>query len=228
MTAFRTHRFPSLKLLQAGAQQGAAHAGASPSHAQDFRQALDDGYREGHEAGRLEGHREGLEQGRAQGLRQGREQGRAEALQSFETLARPVDALLESLEQLRSDYQRAQRTEMVELVAKVARQVIRAELALQPLQLLAMVDETLTTLPATREPVEVYLNPEELQRILELAPQRAARWTMLADPLLALGECRVRAGHHEADAGCRQRLAACIEQVGAQLLDGPQAPEAAA
>jgi flagellar assembly protein FliH len=48
---------------------------------------------------------------------------------AYDQLARPVDAMLKSLKKLRSDYRAAQRKEVVDLVAKVARQVIRAELA---------------------------------------------------------------------------------------------------
>jgi flagellar assembly protein FliH len=139
-------------------------------------------------------------------------------LERFDALAAPVDAALMALRQLQTDYQSALRKEVVELVAKVARQVIRSELALQPVQLLSLVDETLATMPPAREGVEVYLNPEECERIRELAPERAARWTLIADPRLEPGECRVKADGREADAGCRQRLAACMEQVAAQLL----------
>jgi flagellar assembly protein FliH len=35
----------------------------------------------------------------------------------------------------------------------------------------------------------------------------------MSDPALDLGECRVRAGDHEVDAGCQNRLAACMTQV---------------
>jgi flagellar assembly protein FliH len=91
--------------------------------------------------------------------------------------------------------------------------VIRAELALQPVQMLALVDEALSAMPPTRDEVEVLLNPEELKRIQELDPKRARKWNLLADPRLEPGECRVKAGDHEVDAGCQGRLAACMEQV---------------
>jgi flagellar assembly protein FliH len=41
----------------------------------------------------------------------------------------------------------------------------------------------------------------------------------MADSRLDAGECRVHCGGQEADAGCRHRLQACMEQIGAQLLD---------
>ncbi len=73
---------------------------------------------------------------------------------ALDRLARPVDAILRDLKKVRADYREAQRKEVVDLVAKVARQVIRAELALQPVQLLALVDETLASMPPTREEID--------------------------------------------------------------------------
>jgi flagellar assembly protein FliH len=218
----RPHRFPPLAQLIAST---AVPGGASAAEA--FQQGLDKGYAEGLRSGEEAGHAQGLDAGHAEGLRRGAEQGRSEAVAAFETLAQPLDAALNALQGLQADYQAALRKEVVDLVGKVARQVIRGELALQPLQLLTMVDETLATLPRVRDKeVEVYLNPEELQRITELDPQRARRWKLLPDPRLEPGECHVKAGRHEADAGCRQRQAAVMEQISAQL-EVPNAAQAA-
>jgi len=220
MTSFRPHRFPPLHQMAAkgGAPSAGADGGWAASVSDGFRQGMDEGFAKGRELGEAEGRREGLEAGRAEGLRLAQEEARRELQASFETLARPVDAVLARLEALRADVEVAQRRDVVDLVARVARQVIRAELALQPAQILALVDETLATLPPAPDGVEVYLHPQELERVRELDPVRAARWSLIADPRLDLGECRVKAGDREADAGCRQRLAACMEQVSAQLL----------
>lgn len=226
MKAWRAHRFPPLPQLAAGGPAGSP-AQLQASLADGFQQGLERGYREGYDSGLADARAAGLAEGREQGLREGREAGLRAARADFERLAQPLDAMLAGLAGLQADYQSALRKEVVELVGKVARQVIRCELALQPVQLLALVDETLATMPPAREGVEVYLNPEELQRITELDPERAARWPLIADPRLEPGECRVRADGHEADAGCRQRLAACMEQVGAQLLPAADGVEAA-
>jgi flagellar assembly protein FliH len=79
--------------------------------------------------------------------------------------------------------------------------------------MLNLVDEALAAMPPTRDDVEVFMNPEELKRIQELDPKRAKKWNLMSDPALELGECRVRAGDHEVDAGCQGRLAACMSQV---------------
>lgn len=220
MRSYRPHRFPPLS--QALLLAPRPSAGADPwqaSLAEGFKQGRELGYREGHGSGVADGHAEGFAEGLAQGLLQGREQARQETLAAFEDVARPLEAVLEQLERLQADVQSAKRREVVDLVGRVARQVIRCELGLQPVQLLALVDETLAAMPPVTEGgIEVYLNVDDLRRIRELDPKRFRRWTLLADPRLASGECRVRAGDHEVDAGCNQRLAACMEQVNKQLI----------
>ena len=223
--ALRPHRFPSLAHLRHGSGTDACGAvtvepaqGGS-AMADGFQQGLDKGYREGWDSGEERGRQEGLNAGLQDGRRQGLEEGRQEMLSAFEGLAKPLETALAELARVRNDYQAALRKEVVDLVGKVARQVIRCELALQPTQLLALVDETLAAMPPVPDGVTIYLNPEECQRIRELAPERSAQWTLVPDPRLEAGECRVKVGDHEADAGCRQRLSACMDQVRAQLLD---------
>jgi flagellar assembly protein FliH len=212
MKHYRPYHFPPLSQFSA---QEAGDAGGQwqASVAEGYEQGRRDGYEQGLEQGRQDGYGAG----HGEGLTVGRAEGKAEALASFDRLARPIDALHKRLKQAHTDYRKAQSKEVVDLVAKVARQVIRAELALQPAQLLTLVDETIAAMPPTRETIDVYLNPEEYKRIAELDPKRAKRWNLMADPRLDPGECRIRAGDEEVDAGCRQRLSAVMEQVSAQL-----------
>jgi flagellar assembly protein FliH len=220
MKYFRPYHFPPLAQLGATPPPGAASADAG-----NWQEAVADGYRhgqqDGYDAGLVLGRNEGLQEGHAEGhaagLAQGLAEGRAQALAQFEQASKPLDTMLRSLKKMRADLKSAQRKEVVDLVGKIARQVIRAELALQPVQLLALVDEALAAMPPTRDEVEVFLNPEELKRVSELDPKRAKKWNLLADPALEAGECRVRAGDHEVDAGCQGRLAACMTQVSDQL-----------
>jgi flagellar assembly protein FliH len=214
MKQFRPYHFPPLAQFAA---PGPHPAAADGQWQRSVAEGFDQGQRDGYETGMAHGRQDGFEAGRADGLAQGRDAARAEAAARYDELGRPIDNLLKNLKKLRTDYLVAQRKEVVDLVAKVARQVIRAELALQPVQLLALVDEALASMPPTRDQIEVSLNPEELKRITELDPRRAKRWNLLADPSLDAGECRVKAGDHEVDAGCHHRLAACIEQVSTQL-----------
>src|SRR5476649_334925 len=216
MKHFRSYRFPPLSQFIAAGQRAASEDTDGQWQA-SVSEGFEQGQRDGYEVGLVQGQQDGYDSGRSDGVVQGREVGRNETLVALDRLARPVDAILRDLKKVRADYRAAQRKEVVDLVAKVARQVIRAELALQPVQLLALVDETLASMPPTREEIDVYLNPEELKRISELDPKRAKRWNLIADARLDAGECRIKAGDNEVDAGCHQRLSACMDQVSSHL-----------
>jgi flagellar assembly protein FliH len=232
MKQYRPYHFPPLaQFIANGAARGAQSSSSSASSmatngGEDWQSAVADGYRqgqrEGYEVGLDEGRADGYNAGQAEGLERGIAEGRAQALAELEQMAKPVDAMLRSLKKLKTEFQNAQRTEVVDLVGKIARQVIRAELALQPVQMLNLVDEALAAMPPTRDDIEVMMNPEELKRIQELDPKRAKKWNLMADPSLEAGECRVRAGDHEVDAGCQGRLTACMDQV-REGLDGKDA-----
>jgi flagellar assembly protein FliH len=213
MKQFRPYHFPPLAHVVASNGSTAS----SSSAAEDWQGAMADGYRQGqrdgYDVGLEQGRAEGQQAGHAEGLERGYEEGRRQALAELEAAVKPVDAMLRALKKLKTEYRNAQRNEVVDLVGKIARQVIRAELALQPVQMLALVDEALAAMPPTRDEVEVLLNPEEMKRIQELDPKRAKKWNLLPDPSLEPGECRVKAGDHEVDAGCQGRLAACMDQV---------------
>jgi flagellar assembly protein FliH len=213
MKHFRSYHFPPLSQVVAKGHD----SGDAASAAEDWQGAVEDGYRQGqrdgYDAGLDQGRAEGLSSGHAEGLERGYEEGRQQALAELESMTKPMDAALRALKKMKTEFRNAQRKEVVDLVGKIARQVIRAELALQPVQMLNLVDEALAAMPPTRDEVEVLLNPEELKRIQELDPKRAKKWNLMGDPSLDLGECRVRAGDLEVDAGCQGRLAACMEQV---------------
>lgn len=227
MKALRPHRFPQLSQLAGSTHLGEAGALHSPSAAEGYQQGLDKGYQEGFESGQERGLQAGLSEGHTEGRQRGLEEGRLAARAQFEGLAQPLDQALAELRRLQSDYQSALRKEVVDLVAKVARQVIRCELTLQPTQLLALIDETLAAMPPAPDDIEIYLNPEECQRIRELAPERTKTWSLIPDARLTLGECRVKVGEREADAGCNQRLNACIDQVRSQLTEEDASPSEA-
>jgi flagellar assembly protein FliH len=184
----------------------------------DAQEASARGYEEGFGRGEIEGHNTGFARGHEEGLRQGVEEAKRAAQAEFAGVAHTADGLVAALKQLQGEFASALHTELIDLVEKVARQVIRCELTTQPEQLLALVDEAVATLPPVTDAIEIYLQPEACERIAALAPERAKAWNLIADARLELGECRIKAGGREIDAGCKQRLDACMEQVREQLL----------
>ncbi|WP_421682813.1 flagellar assembly protein H [Stutzerimonas urumqiensis] len=185
--------------------------------ADGFQEGVERGYREGLEQGRQAGHGEGFERGVQDGKAIGREEGRAQGRQAFDEAARPLEQVVASFERFRRDFEQARRDELLELVQKVAKQVIRCELTLHPTQLLSLAEEALAAMPGDPQDVRILLNPEECARIKELAPERAAAWRLVPDDKLALGECRVITAESEADIGCQQRLDACMDALGEHI-----------
>jgi len=179
--------------------------------ADGFQEGIDKGYEQGLEQGREAGHREGFERGVEDGKAIGREEGRVMGRRAFDEAARPMDELVERFERFRQEFEQARREQLLELVQKVSKQVIRCELTLHPTQLLTLAEEALAAMPGDQEEVRILLNPEECTRIKELAPERAAAWRLVPDEKLALGECRVITAQSEADIGCQQRLDSCMD-----------------
>ena len=211
--AWRPFRFPPR--LRGSLADGLASdpAALQRAVADGFQEGIDKGYREGLEQGREAGNREGFAKGQQEGLRQGRDEGRALGRRAFDEAGQPLTRLLQEFHAFRREFEQARREELLELVQKVARQVIRCELTLHPTQLLSLAEETLAAMPGDADDVRILLNPEECARIRELAPERAASWRLVPDERLALGECRVISAQAEADIGCQQRLDSCMNSL---------------
>lgn len=212
--SWRPFRFPSRYTLLAqggGEAAGSALAATQRAIADGFKEGMEKGYQEGLVQGREAGQQEGFEYGTQEGMRQGLEEGRAEGRRDFDEASRLLNRLTEQFESFQRDFENARRKELLELVKKVSKQVIRCELTLHPTQLLTLAEEALAAMPGDQEDVRILLNPEEYARIKDLAPERAAAWRLVPDDKLALGECRVVTAHAEADIGCQQRLDSCMD-----------------
>lgn len=212
---WRPFRFPPRASFQqtdgAGDNLPGDPAALQRAITEGFQEGSEKGYQQGLEQGQEDGLREGYTQGRNEGLARGREEGRAEGRQVFEAASQPLDQISQHLRAFMEDLDRTRRRELLQLVKKVAQQVIRCELTLHPTQLLNLAEEALAAMPAEQSDVHIQLNPEEYNRIRDLAPARAANWRLVADEKLALGECRIVTAQTEVDIGCQQRLDACID-----------------
>ncbi len=92
--------------------------------------------------------------------------------------------------------ERKQREDLLQLVKKVTRQVIRCELALQPTQLLALVEEALAAFPAMPETLQVMLSTEEFNRLRDAVPEKVSEWGLTPSPDLPPGDHRqIRTGY---------------------------------
>lgn len=221
---WRPYRFPPRTRLPA---DGLGAATSDPEALQraihnGFHEGSEKGFAQGLEQGRQQGFNEGFNEGMSSGKAEGHQAGKAEGRAGFDQAAASVEKLANELRNALTQEQHERHQDLMELVRKTARQVIRCELTLNPAQLLNLAEEALATLPRKQQEVRILLNPEEHERIAQMAPERAQHWQLVADERLAPGECRVVTEQTEIDVGCQQRLDACLDNLTEHLAPGAE------
>lgn len=161
--------------------------------------AREEGLAEGRMEGLRQGHAEGFAQGREEGLAAGRESGLAQGLaagqaQVDEAVAQ-WQALARQLERPLQEVDRAVETQLVQLVAALAKAVVRTELTTNPDLIHAVIHEAVGVLPLNTPRLVLTLNPDDRtlvdNRYSESQLQERG-WTLRADAALARGDCQVQ------------------------------------
>jgi len=163
-------------------------------------------------AGRLEAlqkdaYEEAWQKGHADGLTAGQEeiQRRAERYDELlQALCRPFDELDETVE-----------NQLVELSMIVVKQLFRREIKLNPSHVIGVVREAIQLLPIASRSVHVHLHPEDAVLVREsLAPAEGEpAWSIVEDPLITRGGCKVTTENSQIDATAEARLQAAINAV---------------
>ena len=200
---YRLHRFPPRQRAVTGEPLTASISAA------DYQRQLMDGFQEGLQKGFAQGMTEGQEQGFSEGHQQGFAEGRRQGYTEG-SLAGQQEAITGKVNDFLAHIERKQREDLLQLVEKVTRQVIRCELALQPTQLLALVEEALAAFPVMPETLQVMLSTEEFNRLRDAVPEKVSEWGLTPSPDLPPGECRVITDKSELDIGCEHRLEQCM------------------
>jgi flagellar assembly protein FliH len=161
---------------------------------------------------------EAFAQGREAGYQAGFAAARAEAQQQIEKLKSQVarlDAMFgllnAPLEQMNAEVEQ----QLLSLATLIARHVVRRELKTDPTQVIAIIRETVALLPASARDVRVHLHPEDAAVVRErLAATTADRaWTIVEDPVLTRGGCKVTTDTALIDARVEKRLNEVIAAV---------------
>ena len=153
------------------------------------RLAWDEAYAKGLEAGRIAGE---LEQRK-----------RYEHLTYIETI---MNALASPLQQLDAEVEQ----QLVALAFTIAKHVVRRELRIDPAQVIAVIRDTVSLLPLAQRNVRVHLHPQDAALVRErlTEPQAERAWSIVEDPVMARGGCRVSSDSSQIDARLETRLAA--------------------
>ncbi len=154
-----------------------------------------------------EAYDEAFQEGLIKGLEAGQVQ-IAEKAKHFEaiinSLAEPIHLMDEEVQQ-----------ELVNLCIALLKQLVRRELKLDPGQVVAVVRDSLSALPLSSRNIQIRLNPEDVKLVQEaLGTQtESSSWTIVEDPVVSCGSCKVLTETSRIDATIESRIAQLITQV---------------
>ncbi len=164
--------------------------------------------KEGYELGFNEGHQDGLLAGQA----------------DVNAKVRKFSALIEALNKPLELIDEEVIEQLVQLSITVSRQIIRRELKIDPGQVMAVVRESMSILPASARDIKIYLHPEDarlVREILSVDEDSDRPWKIVDDAVLTHGSCRIKSENSFIDASVEQRL----NQVISDLLGDERASE---
>lgn len=170
-------------------------------------------------------HAEAEAAGKAAGLAAARKE-MAPLQAALEENTRVVKAALDALSRPLAQVDDVVHEQIATLALLIARAVVRRELRSDPSQVIGMVRETVALLPASGRGARVLLHPEDAallrERLSPAGPEAA--WSIIEDPALSRGDCRVHTDYARIDARIETRLnealAALVGEERARARDG--------
>ena len=124
--------------------------------------------------------------------------------QLLKALARPFEELDETVEK-----------QLVELSMTIVKKLFHREIHIDPGHVISVVSEAIQLLPVASRNIKIHLHAEDARLVQEsLSPTDGERaWTVVEDPLISRGGCRVSTDNSHIDAQAETRLQAVINAV---------------
>jgi flagellar assembly protein FliH len=154
---------------------------------------------------------EAFAKGRAEGLAAAEKEMRPQ-LQQLQARIDRFDSIIGTLAQPLHQLDLEVEDQLVQLALTVARHLVRRELRIDPSQVIAVIRETVALLPASARDVRVHLHPEDAAVVRErLATPTGERvWTIVEDPVMSRGGCRVTTDTAQIDARLETRIGTIV------------------
>ncbi len=163
-------------------------------------------------AGRLEAlqkeaYDEAWQKGHAEGVAAGE--------QAVADRAARLDVLLKALAHPFDELDEMVEKQLVELSMAVVKQLFRREIRLDPTHIIGVVREAIQLLPVASRNVQLHLHPDDAALVREsLSPTEGdLAWTIVEDPLITRGGCRVTTDNSQIDTTAEARLNTVISAI---------------
>jgi len=166
--------------------------------------------------------KQAFEEGYSQGFQKGLQDGEAAIRERIQNLDRIANFLQKPLAELDESVTE----QLTQLSISIARMLIRRELKTDPGQIVAVVKETISALPAGMQNICILMNPDDAALLREtmLLSEGDHSWKITEDPLLSRGGCKVTTDYSEVDASVEARLTSII----ARMLGGERRSDGSA
>jgi flagellar assembly protein FliH len=152
-------------------------------------------------------HKEAYAKGHAAGIAAAKAESQ-QALNQLKQQVANIDKMLAAVAQPFKELDAEVEEQLVQLAVAIARQLVRRELRMDPAQVIAIIRETVALLPAATRDVRVHLHPEDASVVREKLAMPAAdrAWTIVEDPVMPRGGCRVTTDTAHIDARMDTRI----------------------
>ncbi|MCP3851047.1 MAG: flagellar assembly protein FliH [Gammaproteobacteria bacterium] len=200
---------PNVKRLK---QQALKKAGLTAGQLEEIQKQA---YDEGLKLGKKEGYDEGLKEGREKGHQQGVQEGQSEIAQTVKYFEQIMSFLTTPIEQVNETVEE----ELIHLSMATAKQIIRREIRMDPGQIIAVIKDALSALPANSKKIKVYLHPSDAQIVRDnlkkdTEDQESETWFVIDEPNITRGGCQIKSEASQIDASIETRVA----EIAARLL----------
>jgi flagellar assembly protein FliH len=171
-------------------------------------------------------HAEGFDKGKREGFSFGHKEGLAQARQQLQQYTERLEQLLECLSEPLRELDDQVEQELLKLVIAIVRQLVRREVKSDPNLIVGVVREALSILPVASRNVRLSLHPEDADLIREVyaLADTEVGWTLIEDPVVTRGGCKVVTDSSQIDATLDSRLTSLIAPLlaGARSEDEPR------
>ncbi|MCU7931196.1 MAG: flagellar assembly protein FliH [Candidatus Thiodiazotropha sp. (ex Codakia rugifera)] len=169
---------------------------------------------------------EGFEKGKQEGFEFGHKEGLTQAQRDLNHYTSQLDKMLNTFEHPLRDLDNQVERELLGLVIAIVKQLVRREVKSDPNLIIGVVREALSVLPVSSRNVRLLLHPEDAELIKEVYAlgDTEVGWSLIEDPVINRGGCKVVTDTSQIDGTLESRLTSLI----APLLAGARAVDEAA
>ena len=143
---------------------------------------------------------------------QGQKEGYQQKIQEFDKQISSLQSIIEVLSEPLKEIDDDVVTQLAELSMVVAKQVVRRELHTEQGEIVAIVREAMTALPASSRKINLHIHPDDSELIrnaFSLSDNDDSdelRWKLTEDPIITRGGCKVSSENSRIDATVEARL----------------------